>query len=70
MEGWYFVIIDYNSEYFLSPLSGQLADGIRGQRCEAGLGLEARVRPLRVGAGHADTYYCGQPAGTGQLSRL
>lgn len=50
--------------------SGRLADGVGGHRGAAGLGLEARVRPLRVGADHADSHRYGQPAGTNLLSLL
>ncbi|KAF3857135.1 hypothetical protein F7725_008994 [Dissostichus mawsoni] len=42
--------------------SGRLADGVRGRRSEAGLGLEARVRPIRAGADHADSHHYLQPA--------
>lgn len=33
----------YNTASSPSPLSGRLANGVGGQRSEAGLGLEARV---------------------------
>lgn len=47
-----------------------LANGVGGQRSEAGLGLEARVWPPRVGAGHADSHCHGQPAVIGLLRCL
>ncbi|XP_075950432.1 L-threonine 3-dehydrogenase, mitochondrial-like isoform X3 [Anarhichas minor] len=54
----------------LSPclFSGRLANGVGGRRGAAGLGLEARVRPLRVGADHADSHQHGEPACTSLLS--
>ena len=48
--------------------SRELANGVGGQHCKAGLGLEAWLRPAWVGTGHADSYHPWQPAGTGQLS--